>query len=263
MEITDRRIDGGKPFDWGRASEDYARYRDVYPPEFYERIVKTGFFGKNRRILDLGTGTGVLPRNLYAYGAEWVGADISENQIREAKRLSAECGAEIQYLVSAAEELPFREESFDAVTACQCYWYFDHGKTAPIFSRLLKPGGRLFFMLMNWLPYEDRIAGESERLVLKYNPGWSGAGEVKRPIEVPGEYHAYFDIAAREEFELSVPFTRESWNGRMKACRGIGASLAAEEIEAWEREHLAFLEKNAPPNFGVLHYAAIAELKKR
>lgn len=263
MEIRKDGIDGGKAFDWGRTSADYAKYRDIYPRAFYDRLLRTGAFGKGRRILDLGTGTGVLPRNLYSFGAEWVGADLSEDQIREAKRLSEERGMKIRYLVSAAEELSLPDGSFDALTACQCCWYFDHARTAPVFARLLKPEGRLFFLLMEWLPFEDGIAGESERLVLKYNPAWSGAGRIERPIDVPREYGEYFSVAAREEFRLFVPFTRESWNGRMKACRGIGASLSAEEIAAWEREHLDFLEKNAPPRFEVLHYAAIAELRKR
>ena len=29
MDIIDRNIDGGKAFDWGRTSEDYAKYRDI------------------------------------------------------------------------------------------------------------------------------------------------------------------------------------------------------------------------------------------
>lgn len=34
MNISDKTIDGGKAFDWGRASADYAKYCDIYPPEF-------------------------------------------------------------------------------------------------------------------------------------------------------------------------------------------------------------------------------------
>lgn len=60
---------------------------------------------------------------------------------------------------------------------------------------------------------------------------------------------------------MKVPFTRESWNGRIKACRGIGASLTDNEILMWEREHRDLLENIAPAEFDVLHYAAIAELK--
>ena len=41
--IIDRRIDAGKAFDWGRTSEEYAKYRDVYPNEFYQRIAIEGF----------------------------------------------------------------------------------------------------------------------------------------------------------------------------------------------------------------------------
>lgn len=47
--------------------------------------------------------------------------------------------------------------------------------------------------------------------------------------------------------QAKVHFIRESWNRRMKACRGIGASLTEQEI--------------APDAFDILHYGAIAELK--
>jgi hypothetical protein len=40
--IIDRRIDTEKAFDWGRTSEEYAKYRDVYPNEFYQRITDRG-----------------------------------------------------------------------------------------------------------------------------------------------------------------------------------------------------------------------------
>ncbi len=42
MDIRDSRIDQGKPFDWGRTSEDYARFRDIYPSEFYKKILDRG-----------------------------------------------------------------------------------------------------------------------------------------------------------------------------------------------------------------------------
>ena len=65
------------------------------------------------------------------------------------------------------------------------------------------------------------------------------------------------------EIDLDVPFTRESWNGRIKACRGIGASLPPEEIAAWETEHLQLLGQLAPEYFTIRHYAALAELTKK
>lgn len=43
-------------------------------------------------MLDLGTGTGVLPRNMHSFGAKWTGADISPEQIEQAKKLSQGMG---------------------------------------------------------------------------------------------------------------------------------------------------------------------------
>lgn len=178
--IVDRRIDDGTPFDWGRASADYARYRDIYPPQFYRMILDRGLCRDGQHVLDLGTGTGVLPRNMARYGATWVGVDISAEQIGQARRLSesAEATRGIEYHVSAAEDVDFPDASFDVVTACQCFWYFDHEAVCGRLRRLLKPGGRFLVMVMEWLPFEDEIAGASERLVLKYSPHWSGAGSV-------------------------------------------------------------------------------------
>ena len=105
-------------------------------------------------------------------------------------------------------------------------------------------------------------ASASEKLVLKYNPNWSGAGETKHPIDIPDCYKENFALVYHEEFTLRIPFTRESWNGRMKACRGIGASLTKKEISMWEQEHMQLLKQIAPNEFDILHYIAIAELKK-
>ena len=62
---------------------------------------------------------------------------------------------------------------------------------------------------------------------------------------------------------MKVHFTREGWNGRMKACRGVGASLPEDEIRLWEKAHKELLEKIAPEEFDILHYAAAAELKRK
>ena len=255
-----KTIDGGKPFDWGNVSAEYARYRDIYPPEFYKRITDRGLCTAGQKVLDVGTGTGVLPRHLYRYGAQWTGVDCSENQIRHARILSE--GTGIAYEVCPAEEISFPVHSFDVITACQCFWYFDHERVMPKFHDIIKPGGRLLILYMAWLPSEDKIAGASEKLVLKYSPHWSGAGETMHPIEIPSCYTGPFSLIFREEFRLQVPFSRETWNGRMKACRGIGASLSENEVLSWEQEHMALLEKIAPENFEIQHYGAIAELRR-
>lgn len=263
MEIRNNNIDSGKSFDWGRTSADYAKYRDIYPPIFYDKIIERKLCISGQKVLDLGTGTGVLPRNLYEYGAEWIGADISEKQIEAAKKLSEEAGQDIRYITAATEDIDFPDESFDIITACQCFWYFDHNKVTSKLSRMLKKDGRLLLLYMAWLPFEDEIAGASENLVLKYSPNWSGAGETMHPISVPECVLDEFTVAFHEEYKVQIPFTREAWNGRMKACRGVGASLSPAELVRWEKEHKALLREIAAEEFMIKHYIAMLELKKK
>lgn len=259
MNIINKSIDGGKPFDWGRTSIDYAKFRDIYPQEFYDKILSRELCIKGQRVLDVGTGTGVLPRNLYRYGAKWVGTDISANQIEQAKILSR--GMDIEYILRSTENIEFPNNSFDVITAFQCFWYFQHEQVSDKFFHMLRPGGHILVLFMAWLPFEDKIAGASEKMILNYNPNWNGAGETVHPIFIPDCYRENFELVHHEEYPLSVHFTRESWNGRMKACRGVGASLTEQEISAWEQEHVRLLAEIAPAEFDILHYGAIADLK--
>ena len=262
MDIKDKRIDAGKAFDWGKASEAYAKYRDIYPEEFYQKVADRGIAVTGQKVLDLGTGTGVLPRNMFKYGAEWVGTDISPEQIEQAKRLAENAGMNIDFRAVSAEKIDFPSESFDAITACQCFFYFDHEKVAPEFHRILKKDGKLVILYMAWLPFEDEIAGRSEDLVRKYNPDWTGGGETRHPIHIPDAILEYFDLTDSEVYDIMVPFTKDSWHGRMLACRGVGASLSFDELTRWDKEHRELL-RNVPDEFEVKHYAAVAVLTKK
>ena len=173
---------------------------------FYRKIADRGLCVSGQKVLDLGTGTGVLPRNMYRYGAEWTGTDISPEQIEQAKILSERQGKQITYYAVSAEDADFPDGIFDVITACQCFWYFDHRKVSPELARMLKDDGRLVILYMAWLPFEDRIAGASEKLVLKYSPDWSGAHETRHPIGIPDPVLEYFELEEHEEYDLMVPF---------------------------------------------------------
>ena len=254
-------IDKGKAFDWGKTSEDYAKYRDIYPQKFYDYILNLGLCKDGQKVLDVGTGTGVLPRNMYKYWDQWTAADIAENQIEQAKILAKDAGMDINFFTSKAEDISFPDNTFDVITACQCIWYINPDIAAPQFAAMLKPGGKFLILYMGWLPYEDPVAGKSEEIILKYNPSWTAHGDTVHPVWVPDQYLNYFDLLSRKEYRVDIPFTREGWHGRMRACRGVGASMAPAELGKWDVEHREMLEKNAPESFMVKHYISIAELQ--
>lgn len=259
------KVDHGRPFDWGKASPEYARYRDIYPPTFFEPLVSRGLFAAGRQVLDLGTGTGAVPRLLAAQGcgARFTGVDASPGQIEEARALAAAAGLDIDFRVCPAEAIDFPENTFDAATACQCYVYFDEAALLPRLVHQLKPGGFLAVMTLMWLPFEDPIAGATEALVRRFNPDWTGHSWQRRPFAPSPAQLETFTVEDYFSFDVAVPFTRESWNGRILACRGVGPSLPPHETAAFSQEHLALLEKEAPPHFEVKHQAIIGLLRAR
>ncbi len=99
---------------------------------------------ENKKILDVGTGTGRLAVRLAKAGADIVALDISEGMAEKLKAISYKLKA----VVGDAEDLPFKNESFDIVIAT---FLIVHLKNPRRFFeetyRVLKQGG--LFLVTN------------------------------------------------------------------------------------------------------------------
>lgn len=246
-------IDGGRSIDWGRTSADYGLYRSGPPPSLYERLRVFGVGLAQQRILDLGTGTGVLAREFAKAGARVAGIDVSAEQVAEAARLAARDGLEVDFRVAPAEALPFAAGSFDVATANQCWLYFDLGRTIAELRRVLAREGLLMVSHFSFLPRLDPLVRASEELVLRHNPDWSAADWDGRIPARPGWSREDFELRAMFYYDEAIPFTRKSWRGRMRALRGVGASLSPQQVEAFDRDLERLLRETAPEHFDVLH----------
>lgn len=245
--------DPGRTIDWGKTSNDYSVFRPGPPDCFYERLSALGLGLPGQRILDLGTGTGVLARRFAGQGSFVAGVDISGEQIEAAKNLAAAQKLNVDFRVSPAETTPFEPRTFDAVTANQCWLYFDKAKTIAEVRRLLKPGGILCTSHFSWLPRQDEVARKTEELVLKHNPQWTAfnfSGEI--PV-FPQWAQKDFNVKSFFYYDHPVAFTHESWRGRMRACRGVGAGLNAEEVRRFDEDLAEKLKQWVPEQFTVLH----------
>jgi SAM-dependent methyltransferase len=246
-------IDPGREIDWGRTSQDYAEWRPDYPPEFYERLVGAGIGLPGQRILDLATGVGFLALRFARGGSVVTGIDVSEGQIRQARETAAARNLAVEFAVAPAEETGLPGATFDVVTASQCWLYFDRERAIGEVRRLLKPGGVLMLSHFCWLPRQDEIARRSEELVLQFNPQWSAADWSGEIPDTPEWAVGRFERTGGFVFDAPVPFTRESWRGRFRACRGVGAALPADEVARFDAAHAELLEVTVPAAFTVLH----------
>ena len=247
-------IDNGKEFDFGRTSSDYAAYRNIYPKSMYDKLIAFGIGKTGQKILDLGSGTAILPINLAYTNAHFMATDISENQIAYGKLLAKEKQIDnIDFKVCMAENTGFADNSFDVVTAVQCFPYFDPDKATKEIFRILKPNGIFCKIFMDWLSFQDNIIAETEQFVLKYNPDWKGYGFDKFRYCYPEWAENKFDIETIHSYNETLPFSKEQWTGRIKSCRGIGASLSARQIMHFETEFRKFLDRYTEDTLSLKH----------
>lgn len=247
-------IDNGNEFDFGKTSYDYAKFRDIYPKSMYDKLIMFGIGKRGQKILDLGSGTAVLPVNMYHTGAEFTATDISENQIEYGRKIAKERKLDnITFKVCSAENTGFEDNTFDVVTAVQCFQYFNADKATKEIRRILKPEGLFCKIFMDWLPFEDEVIGEMENLVLKYNPDWNGCGFEKFRYNYPDWAEDRFNIETIHSYDVVLEFKKEMWIGRIKSCRGVGASLSKETIAEFENEFRKLLEKYDPDILKLKH----------
>jgi ubiquinone/menaquinone biosynthesis C-methylase UbiE len=100
------------------------------------------FLSPDRRVLDVGCGAGQTLIACYG-GRHAFGVDIDPNALRLGSTLSTR----IAFTRAAAEQLPFRDCSFDVVIARVSLPYTDLRRSLAEIRRVLKPGGLFWGVL--------------------------------------------------------------------------------------------------------------------
>jgi len=110
-------------------------------------------------ILDIGCSNG---RNLLPFlekGMKCVGFDFSHNMIREAKKFLKKKGFTTNLLIADVLELPFKEESFDAIVFSRALHHIPTSnlrvETLKNVAKLLKKGGKILITV--WRRYYPRF----------------------------------------------------------------------------------------------------------
>jgi len=121
-------------------------------------------------VIELGCGTAYVSSWLARRGARVVGIDNSEQQLTTARRLQREHGLDFPLIHGNAEAVPYPDVSFDfAISEYGACLWADPSRWVPEAARLLRPGGRLHFLvhaflLMLCMPVEDDRAADDRLL---------------------------------------------------------------------------------------------------
>ncbi|HEU5089417.1 MAG TPA: methyltransferase domain-containing protein [Roseiflexaceae bacterium] len=102
---------------------------------------------RGRNVLDLGCGDGRHAQQLAEQGAHVVAIDLSLGMVRVTQqRLAAAARASAHTAQMSAEELGFRDGTFDLIFGHSVLHHTDLAITRREVERLLRPGGRAIFL---------------------------------------------------------------------------------------------------------------------
>src|SRR5690606_8885563 len=107
-----------------------------------------------KKVLDVGCGGGILAESMAARGATVTGIDLSDTAPGGARLQLFEGGQVVDYQLVSAEAFAARQPAaFDVVTCMEMLEHVpDPASTIAACSRLVKPGGHVFFSTLNRNP---------------------------------------------------------------------------------------------------------------
>ena len=164
--ILNKKGDDKKKYDRAAARYDYfefpmevlafSRWRRLLFGEL-ERFIKTEGKESERLILEVGIGTG---KNMPYYGTgDYIGMDISRKMLEKARDRMERTGRSMDLIQCDAELLPFRDGIFDAIISTYVFCSVENPvRGLKELHRVLKPGGRVFFL--EHMRCESEIGGK-------------------------------------------------------------------------------------------------------
>jgi 2-polyprenyl-6-hydroxyphenyl methylase/3-demethylubiquinone-9 3-methyltransferase len=170
---------------WWDAGSEFKPLHDINPLRLNYIDEHAQIRGKE--VLDVGCGGGILSESMALRGATVKGIDMGETPLSVASLHSLETGIDIDYQQITAEQLAAETpEKYDVVTCMEMLEHVpDPGSVIDACTRLVKPGGDVFFSTINRNPKAFMLAIIGAEYVLSMLPkGTHEYAKFIRPSEL-------------------------------------------------------------------------------
>jgi SAM-dependent methyltransferase len=201
---------------FGAGADAYERSRPTYPDGAVAWLVDALAIGPGATVADVAAGTGKFTRLLFNTGA----ALLAVEPVAGMRAQLAAALPGVPTIAGAAEALPLRDGSLDAITVAQAIHWFDPERALAEIHRVLQPGGRL-----------GVIGNHRERSVPWVNAVWTIVDRVERDAPRGHEHsqhsvfvdQSWFTTPMRSEFPNTQTLSVDEVVDRIRSISHVAA----------------------------------------
>ncbi|WP_439147718.1 bifunctional 2-polyprenyl-6-hydroxyphenol methylase/3-demethylubiquinol 3-O-methyltransferase UbiG [Vibrio sp.] len=171
---------------WWDLEGEFKPLHQINPLRLNYVLEKTeGLF--NKKVLDVGCGGGILAESMALEGAVVTGLDMGKEPLEVARLHALETGTKLDYIQSTIEDHAEQNpQTYDVVTCMEMLEHVpDPQSVISACSKLVKPGGHVFFSTLNrnFKSYLFAIVG-AEKLLKIVPEGTHDHEKFIRPAEL-------------------------------------------------------------------------------
>jgi len=227
MNNKEKKEDNTQKFS-GKA-DVYQKARPAYAPDMFVCLQQDFGVGPGSVVADVGSGTGILTRQLLEMGLKVfaVEPNMDMRQVAEQELGGVESFVSV---AATAEHTTLPDESVDFVFAASAFHWFDPLAFKAECQRILKPGGRIF-LIWNEKQLMDEIQQGRKAIFEKYSGKPSGGHKEKM-----GFKHEFFDGHLGElHFPNPITYDRDRFVDR-ELSSSYSLTESDENYEAYVAE---------------------------
>jgi SAM-dependent methyltransferase len=121
----------------------YLKYRQPYPPAFFAEVARRLDLGGRERLIDFGTGPGVIALGFAPYVASVTGVDPEPAMLAEARANAERAMVHFDLHAGRAEDLDPALGPFDLVTIGRALHWMDPDPTRAVIDRITTESARV------------------------------------------------------------------------------------------------------------------------
>jgi SAM-dependent methyltransferase len=192
-------------------ADNYAKFRPSYP-DVMVRFLRT-IVVPPAIVADIGSGTGILTRQLLDGGYELFAVEPNDRMRAEAERILSDhpCFRSVR---GTAEETTLLDRSVDLITCAQAFHWFDRVRAKSEFCRILKGTGGVALVWNERLDDASELNRKYDEILRRWAPEYPNLShrqvglEDMRSFFAPGEFELY-------TFPNDQNLDREAFLGRL------------------------------------------------